>query len=95
MLVVADANLLYWFLAANVTTGVFNFATDSLKFPGWLAVVVLVAKTFAAEAAANTSQADNETAAVDASRIRALDPPSLVTLRLRPFARLNRSATDS
>jgi len=47
VLVVADANLLYWFLAANVTTGVFNFATDSLKFPGWLAVVVLVAKTFA------------------------------------------------
>ena len=47
ILVVADAHLLYWFLAANVTTGVFNFATDSLKFPGWLAVVVLVAKTFA------------------------------------------------
>ena len=47
VLVVADAHLLYWFLAANVTTGVFNFATDSLKFPGWLAVVVLVAKTFA------------------------------------------------
>ena len=47
VLVVADAHLLYWFLAANVTTGVFNFATDSLKIPGWLAVVVLVAKTFA------------------------------------------------
>ena len=47
VLVVADAHLLYWFLAANVTTGVFNFATDSLKMPAWLAVVVLVAKTFA------------------------------------------------
>ena len=47
ILVVADAHLLYWFLAANVTTGVFNFATDSLKMPAWLAVVVLVAKTFA------------------------------------------------
>ena len=47
VLVVADAHLLYWFLAANVTTGVFNFATDSLKMPGWLAVAVLVAKTFA------------------------------------------------
>ena len=47
VLVVADAHLLYWFLAANVTTGVFNIATDSLKIPGWLAVVVLVAKTFA------------------------------------------------
>ena len=47
VLVVADAHLLYWFLAANVTTGVFNFATDSLKLPAWLAVVVLVAKTFA------------------------------------------------
>ena len=36
MLVVADAHLLYWFLAANVTTGVFNFATDSLKCQdGW------------------------------------------------------------
>ena len=31
VLVVADANLLYWFLAANLTTGVFHFATD---FPG-------------------------------------------------------------
>ena len=47
VLVVADAHLLYWFLAANVTTGVFNFATDSLKIPGFVAVVVLVAKTFA------------------------------------------------
>ena len=47
VLVVADAHLLYWFLAANMTTGVFNFATDSLKLPAWLAVVVLVAKTFA------------------------------------------------
>ena len=47
VLVVADAHLLYWFLAANVTTGVFNFATESLKLPAWLAVVVLVAKTFA------------------------------------------------
>ena len=47
VLVVADAHLLYWFLAANATTGVFNFATDSLKMPAWLAVVVLVAKTFA------------------------------------------------
>ena len=47
VLVVADAHLLYWFLAANVTTGVFNFATDSLKLPGFVAVVVLVAKTFA------------------------------------------------
>ena len=47
VLVVADAHLLYWFLAANVTTGVFNFATDSLKIPGFVAVAVLVAKTFA------------------------------------------------
>ena len=47
VLVVADAHLLYWFLAANITTGVFNFATDSLKLPGFVAVVVLVAKTFA------------------------------------------------
>ena len=47
VLVVADAHLLYWFLAANATTGVFNFATDSLKLPGFVAVVVLVAKTFA------------------------------------------------
>ena len=47
VLVVADAHLLYWFLAANATTGVFNFATDSLKIPGFVAVVVLVAKTFA------------------------------------------------
>ena len=47
VLVVADAHLLYWFLAANLTTGVFNFATDSLKLPGFVAVVVLVAKTFA------------------------------------------------
>ena len=47
MLGVADAHLLYWFLAANLTTGVFNFATDSLKLPGFVAVVVLVAKTFA------------------------------------------------
>jgi hypothetical protein len=46
VLVVADANLLHWFLAANVTTGVFNFAVDSMRVPAWLTVAALVAKTF-------------------------------------------------